>query len=142
MCAFDPGRPREQFIRRFNVPGRPVTDMGLSADPAWMRVVLNELRRLGKPVYITESGLATRDDDWRGRYITEILSNVLLAIADGVDVRGYFHWTNTDNFEWARGYATRFGLIEVDRKTLDRTIKPSGRLYGRIAQANALPILN
>ena len=139
MCAFDPKRPREQFIRRFNVPGRPVTDMGLSADPTWMRTVLNELRELGKPVYITENGLATGDDEWRARYITETLANVLLAIGDGVDVRGYFHWTNTDNFEWARGYSTRFGLIEVDRKSLERTIKPSGKLYGRIAAANALP---
>jgi beta-glucosidase len=139
MCAFDPRRPRDQFIRRFNVPGRPVTDMGLSADPSWMRIVLNELRTLGKPVYITENGLATGDDEWRSRYINETLANVLLAIGDGVDVRGYFHWTNTDNFEWARGYATRFGLIEVDRKSLERRIKPSGHLYGRIAAANALP---
>jgi beta-glucosidase len=139
MCAFDPGRPRDQFIRRFNVPGKPVTEMGMSANPSWMRLVLNELRSLGKPVYITESGIATHDDEWRRRYITETLSNVLLAIGDGVDVRGYFHWTNTDNFEWARGYTVRFGLIEVDRKTLERRIKPSGQLYGRIAQASALP---
>jgi beta-glucosidase len=139
MCAFDARRPRDQFIRRFNVPGRPVTDMGLSADPSWMRTVLNELRELGKPVYITENGLATHDDEWRSRYITETLANVRLAIGDGVDVRGYFHWTNTDNFEWARGYSTRFGLIDVDRKSLERTIKPSGHLYGRIAAANALP---
>jgi beta-glucosidase len=138
MCAFDPGRPKDQFIRRFNVPGRPVTDMGLSADPSWMRLVLNELRGLGKPVYITENGLATDDDEWRRRYMTETLSNVHLAIADGVDVRGYFHWTNTDNFEWARGYATHFGLIAVDRQSLERTIKPSGRHYARIAAANSL----
>ena len=57
---------------------------------------------------------------------------------DGADVRGYFHWTNTDNFEWARGYAAHFGLIGVDRKTLERTVKPSGRLYARIAAANGL----
>jgi beta-glucosidase len=138
MCAFDPRRPGEQFIRRFNVPGVPVTDMGWSADPAWMRLVLNELRGLGKPVYITENGLASNDDEWRQRYLKEVLSNVLLAIDDGVDVRGYFHWTNMDNFEWARGYSTRFGLIDVDRKTLERTIKPSGRLYARIAQANSV----
>jgi beta-glucosidase len=142
MCAFDARRPRDQFIRRFNVPGRPVTDMGLSTDPAWMRVVLNEVGKLGKPVYITENGLATHDDEWRGRFITETLSNVLLAIGDGVDVRGYFHWTNTDNFEWARGYATQFGLIEVDRKSLERTIKPSGRIYGRIAASNSLAALH
>jgi beta-glucosidase len=139
MVAFDPGNAKEQFLRRFNAPGLPVSEMGWSADPSWMRMVLNELRRLGKPVFITENGLASNDDDWRQRYLGEILSNVLLAIQDGVDVRGYFHWTNMDNFEWARGYAMRFGLIEVDRKTLERTIKPSGRLYSRIAQANALP---
>ena len=73
------------------------------------------------------------------RYLVDVLSNVQLAIQDGVDVHGYFHWTNLDNFEWARGYQVRFGLIDVDRKTLERTIKPSGRLYARIAQANALP---
>lgn len=139
MCAFDPSRPKEQFIRRFNVPDVPVTDMGWSADPAWMRTVLNELRGIGKPVYVTENGLASNDDGWRQRYLTQILDNVRLAIEDGVDVRGYFHWTNMDNFEWARGYSMRFGLIAVDRKTLERTIKPSGRLYGRIAAANAVP---
>src|SRR5207245_2680914 len=81
MCAFDPRRPQDQFIRRFNVPGRPVTDMGLSADPMWMRTVLNELRPLGKPVYVTENGLATSDDEWRDRHLSETLHNVLLAIS-------------------------------------------------------------
>ena len=136
--AFDPGRPQDQFIRRFNVPGAQVSDMGWSADPQWMRQVLNELKGLGKPVYITENGLGTADDERRQRYLVDVLSNVHLAIADGVDVRGYFHWTNMDNFEWARGYQVRFGLIDVDRKTLERTVKPSGRLYARIAQANAV----
>lgn len=139
LCAFDPTSPRKQFIRRTNVPGAPVTEMGWNAQPSWMRAVLNELKGLGKPVYVTENGLASNDDAWRERYIGEILSNVLLAIDDGVDVRGYFHWTNTDNFEWARGYSARFGLIAVDRKTLERTIKPSGRVYARIAAANAIP---
>jgi beta-glucosidase len=138
MCAFDPSRPKEQFIRRFNVPGLPVTDMGWSADPSWMRRVLNDLRTAGKPIYITENGLASNDDGWRQRYINEILSNILLAIEDGVDVRGYFHWTNMDNFEWARGYSMHFGLIDVDRKSLERTIKPSGQMYGRIASGNSL----
>jgi beta-glucosidase len=137
--AFDPRRPRDQFIRRFNVPGVPVSDMGWSADPQWMRRVLNELKGLGKPVYITENGLGTTDDERRQRYLVDVLSSVQQAIQDGVDVRGYFHWTNMDNFEWARGYGVRFGLIDVDRKSLERTIKPSGRLYGRIASANALP---
>src|SRR5260370_17126962 len=120
MCGFGARRPSEQVLRRFNVPGRPVTDMGLSTDPAWMRVVLNELGKLGKPVYITENGLATDDDEWRGRFITETLSNVLLAIGDGVDVRGYFHWTNTDNFEWAPGYPTHSPPAAAAPHSLDR----------------------
>jgi beta-glucosidase len=136
--AFDPRRPEKQFIRRFNVPGAPVTELGWSSDPAWMRAVLNDLKGLGKPVYITENGLAAAEDQKREGYLTEVLSNVRLAIQDGVDVRGYFHWTNTDNFEWARGYQAHFGLIAVDRVTLERTVKPSGRLYSRIAKANGL----
>ena len=138
LCAFDPRRPQDQFVRRFNPPDLPVTDMGWVSNPAWMRQVLNEVKGYGKPVYITENGIATGDDSVRERYLPELLGNVHLAIADGVDVRGYFHWTNTDNFEWARGYGARFGLIEVDRKTLERTVKPSGRLYARIATANSL----
>jgi beta-glucosidase len=138
LVAFDPRRPQDQFIRRFNVPGVPVTEMGWSADPAWMRGVLGDLKHLGKPVYITENGRATADDRVRERYLTDILENVFLAVQDGVDVRGYFHWANMDNFEWNRGYGAHFGVIEVDRNTMERTIKPSGRLYARIAKANGL----
>jgi beta-glucosidase len=139
MCAFDPLRPRDQFVRRFNPPGLPVTEMGWASNPLWMRSVLNELKAYAKPVYITENGIATGDDELRVRYLPDVLEQVHLAIGDGVDVRGYFHWTNLDNFEWARGYGPKFGLIAVDRKTLERTVKASGRLYARIAAPNALP---
>ena len=138
-CAFDPRRPRDLFVRRFNPRGVPVTDMGMASDPAWIRPVLNELKRYGKPVYVTENGIATSDDAVRQRYLPDVLEQVRLAVEDGVDVRGYFHWTNMDNFEWARGYGAKFGLIAVDRKSLERTVKPSGRLYARIAATNALP---
>src|SRR2546430_15981176 len=103
-----------------------------------MSEVLGGLRRYGKPVYITENGIATSDDGWRERYLTEVLGHVHDAIQDGGDVRGYMHWTNTDNFEWARGYAAHFGLIAVDRTTLERAGQPSGRPYAPIAAANAL----
>ena len=113
--------------------------MGWGSNPDWMRGVLNELKRYHKPVYITENGIATLDDGVRERYLAEVLANVHAAIEDGVDVRGYFHWTNMDNFEWARGYTAHFGLIAVDRKTLERTVRPSAGAYARIATANALP---
>jgi len=138
MVAFDARRPQDQFVRRFNPPGANVTEMGWVSEPGWMRQVLAEVRRYGKPVYITENGIATADDTQRERYLTDVLANVHASIEDGVDVRGYFHWTNMDNFEWARGYTAHFGLIGVDRKTLERTIRPSGRLYTRIATANGL----
>jgi beta-glucosidase len=141
LCAFDPRRPKDQFVRRFNPPGK-VTEMGFVSDPSWMRGVLNELRGYGKPVYITENGLATKDDAWREGYMAEVLGQVHAAVEDGVDVRGYFHWTNMDNFEWARGYTCHFGLISVDRKTQERAIKPSGRAYARIATANAVESLD
>jgi len=139
LCAFDPRRPKDQFVRRFNPSADFLTDMGWVSKPEWMRLVLNEVRRYRKPVYVTENGIATTDDSRREQYLTWILANIHAAVDDGVEVRGYFHWTNMDNFEWARGYGPRFGLIAVDRKTLERTIKPSGRLYARIAAANALP---
>jgi len=82
LTAFDPRRPQDQFIRRFNMPGVQVSDMGWSADPQWMRLVLNELKSLGKPVYITENGLGTMDDERRRRYLVDVLSNVQLAIHD------------------------------------------------------------
>ena len=137
--AFDPRRPRDQFLRRTNVPGAQLTDMGWTSDPVHMRRVLNEVKSLGKPVFVTENGIGTDDDERRKRYVADVLASVRDAIGDGVDVRGYFHWTNMDNFEWARGYGVKFGLIECDRATLERTVKPSGVLYGRIAAANALP---
>ena len=138
LAAFDLTRPQDQFVRRVNPPGVPVTDMGWASSPPWMREVLNELKGYGKPVYVTENGIAATDDRVREKYLTDILANVHAAIQGGVDVRGYFHWTNTDNFEWARGYGAKFGLIAVDRNTLERTIKPSGWLYARIAGANRL----
>ena len=131
-------RPSEMFIRRFNPPGERVTDFGFASRPSWMGEVLRSLRRYKKPIYVTENGIATTDDQWRQRYIREILGQVHGAIADGADVRGYFHWTNTDNFEWGRGYGPHFGLIAVDRQSLERTVRQSGRLYGQIAAANGL----
>jgi beta-glucosidase len=138
LVRFDPKLPGEGFVRRTNPAGLPVTDFGWALNPRWIRIALRELARLGKPIYVTESGIAARDDAVREAFLRAILAEVWEAIGEGADVRGYFHWTSVDNFEWAQGYAMRFGLIGVDRDTQRRTIKPSGRLFGRIAEANAL----
>ena len=82
--------------------------------------------------------MATDDDDARIAYTRGALEGLARGIADGVDVRGYLHWTLLDNFEWIAGFAKTFGLIAFDRDTFARTIKPSARWLGDIARANAL----
>lgn len=139
LVRFDVTMASEGFVRRTNPAGLPVSDFGWALNPHWIRIALRELGALGKPVYVTENGIATRDDGRREGFLRATLYEVWEAIREGVDVRGYFHWTAVDNFEWAQGYAMRFGLIGVDRDTQERTVKPSGRLFGRIAEANALP---
>jgi beta-glucosidase len=85
------------------------------------------------PVYVTENGMAHDDqaeagavaDPERTNFITAHLDATRRAIADGVDVRGFFYWSLLDNYEWAFGYEKRFGLIHVDFQTLERTPKAS-----------------
>jgi beta-glucosidase len=138
LVAFSLRHAAEGFGARSNPPGLPVTDYGWAVEPRWLRDCVEELRPLGLPIYVTESGIAARDDGVRVAFIGDVLGHVWEAIRDGADVRGYFHFTSHDSFEWARGYSMRFGLIGVDLATQERTVKPSGWLYGRIAERNAL----
>jgi beta-glucosidase len=112
----------------------PRTDFGWEIYPDGLRHVLNRVGHYGKPVIITENGIADADDDQRPAYIVAHVRQMLLAIEDGVDLRGYMHWTLLDNFEWAEGFEQRFGLA-----TRDRQLRPSAQLYGTIARANGLP---
>lgn len=90
------------------------------------------------PILVSEHGIGTEDDTLRARFTQEALSGLLRCIGDGVDVRGYIHWSAFDNFEWAFGYGPKFGVIAVDRQTQARTPKPSAHVLGAIAQRNAL----
>jgi beta-glucosidase len=126
-------------IRCFNPPGLHESDLGWVIEPRWLRDCLEELRGLDRPIYITENGLAAEDDARRSEFLRGMLSELHEAVSSGIDVRGYFHWSSLDNFEWSRGYSAPFGLIRVDWATQERTVKPSGLLYGRIARTNALP---
>ena len=92
----------------------------------------------GVPVLVTENGMATDDDEARIAYTRAALEGLARCMADGIDVRGYLHWTLLDNFEWNAGYAKTFGLIAVDRETFERTVKPSARWLGEVARRNAL----
>ncbi|WP_285041340.1 family 1 glycosylhydrolase [Plantibacter sp. LMC-P-059a] len=91
----------------------------------------------GVPVLITENGIATADDEQRIRYTREALEGLSGTMEDGVDVRGYLHWSLLDNFEWGHWEPT-FGLIAIDRETFVRTPKPSLAWLGGVARLNAL----
>ncbi|HEV2597881.1 family 1 glycosylhydrolase [Sphingopyxis sp.] len=86
-----------------------------------------------KPILITEHGCATEDDSRRVYLIENALKGVYDCIRDGIDVRGYLHWSLLDNYEWFYGYTQKYGLVSVDRTTFKRTPKPSARVLGRIA---------
>jgi beta-glucosidase len=98
---------------------------------------------------VTENGVPVPDgvdfdgrvrDERRIRYLQNHIAQVHRAIKAGVPVKGYFHWSLTDNFEWALGYAPRFGLVYVDYKTLKRTVKDSGRWFAEVIQHNGIQI--
>jgi beta-glucosidase len=93
----------------------------------------------GVPVFVTEHGVATGDDTHRAAFLEPALSGLRDAIADGVPVLGYLHWTLLDNFEWIFGYDLELGLVEVDRTSFARTPKPSAAEYARLVRAAVIP---
>lgn len=94
----------------------------------------------GVPVFVTENGIATADDPRRIDYTEAALAELHAAIADGITVEGYLHWSLLDNYEWASGYRPTFGLIGWDRETFARQPKPSLAWLGAQAKANALTV--
>ncbi len=121
-------------------PGVEVLPMGYEYWPTAVEGAIRHAADVAQvPVYVTENGVGTDDDAQRDRYLAEALAGVARTIADGIDVRGWFHWSLLDNFEWAFGYRMRFGLVGVDRLTLERTVKPSARRLESILRANTLP---
>ena len=125
--------------RRPDEPAEFEDQMGWEVFPAGLRRQLQRLKDFGKPVYVTENGMATHDEAARCRHLIAHLAQVHAAIADGVDVRGYLYWSLMDNFEWAEGYTKTFGLIEIDREHgLARRPRPAAALLGEIARAGVV----
>jgi beta-glucosidase len=92
----------------------------------------------GTPIVVTENGIATGDDRRRVDFVRKALEGVGDCVDDGIDVRGYHYWSALDNFEWAHGYAPTFGLIHVDRHSLERHPKPSAAWLGSVAKSGIL----
>ncbi len=140
LVTFDPRRVGELFIPRHVGPGAETSDLGWEIYPEGLEMVIEQWSRRsgGLPVYVTENGVADAHDALRPRFIVRHLARVARAIDRGFDVRGYYHWSLLDNFEWAEGYEPRFGLAAVDFGTQKRKIRGSGRVYARIAEARAI----
>ena len=135
--------------------GLPITDMNWEIQPEGLKRLLVRISRdyaapAGVPLYVTENGAAFDDvptgqagsrevhDERRVAFLQEHLQSLQEALAEGVDVRGYFYWSLMDNYEWAWGYSKRFGLIYVDYPTQERIIKNSGIEYSRIIASRSL----
>ncbi|GER81851.1 MAG: glycoside hydrolase family 1 protein [Thermogemmatispora sp.] len=146
LVAFDPRRPGELFGRRFPRPGAPMQDPGRGGYfgevyPEGLYRVLHSVYRStrgNKPLYVTEHGLNDVEDRLRPRAILEHLAMLHRAIREGLPVRGYFHWTLVDNFEWNEGWGAHFGLVELNPRTQERRPRPSASMFGEICRANAI----
>lgn len=115
------------------------SDLGWESYPAGLREVLTTAGSYGLPVYVTENGMANESDKKRRGYLVTHLDVLEQTIAAGVDVRGYFHWSLTDNFEWAEGFEPKFGLFSYDPVTLERTLRRSGRILRHVVKKNKVP---
>ena len=111
-------------------------------DERWPQAVEHTVRRAaavsGRPVVVTENGIATADDTERIAFLSEALRSAHRCLEEGIDLRGYFVWSLLDNFEWHLGYGPKFGLVAVAPGTFERRPKPSAHWFGEVARANRL----
>jgi len=121
--------------------GRPrcFSDLGWEIYPRGLFAVLHRFAALGVPLLVSENGLATRDEVLRSRFLVDHLRAVAEALRCGIPVFGYLWWSLIDNYEWAEGFAPRFGLFAVDYRTQKRHPRPAAHLFARICRHRRLP---
>jgi beta-glucosidase len=116
-------------------PGRPTNDQGWDLYPDGLYILLKRYGAYGWPIVITENGLSDREGTKRSLFLEQHLAALEQAVVEGVDVRGYFHWSLLDNFEWSDGFTPRFGLYQVDYANgRTRTASPAVATFRRISQ--------
>ncbi len=117
-----------------NNPKVPLNDLGWYMEPEGVYpLLLRAWARYKKPIFITENGVADAHDQFRRWWIEETVVAMERALSEGVDLRGYFHWSLLDNFEWEAGWWPKFGLVAVDRKNgMKRSLRPSAKWFGEL----------
>jgi beta-glucosidase len=114
--------------------GCETTQMGYEFYPEGLEHVLRRVaEEFHHELFVTENGVATDDDTRRVEFIRRALQGVEAAVSDGLPVVGYTYWSLLDNFEWQKGYSMRFGLVAVNRDTMERTPKESLAVLGSYA---------
>jgi beta-glucosidase len=139
--AFDLSKPASLFGRVFYRKGAELSDNGfLANEPDGMFEGLKWVVRMfpNLPIIVAENGVECPDDHMRPRYIAQHIHQMWRAVNFNWPVKGYFHWSLVDNFEWDLGWTMRFGLWELDPETQKRTKRPSADLYAAICKENAL----
>ena len=137
--AFDPRLAGQMFGRRFFLPGADLSDNGWLANvPQGFFQALRWALQFKLPIIITENGVENADDQLRPRYLIQHLHQLWRGVNFNFPVKGYFHWTLVDNFEWERGWTQRFGLWELDPATQVRRKRPSADLYAEICKENGI----
>ncbi len=126
--------------------GRPQTAMGWEVQPESIYWCFKFLyKRYGLPMYVTENGMANIDvksedgrvyDPQRIDFMSRYLKQLKKAVEEGCPIKGYFHWSLMDNYEWKFGYSRRFGLVYVDYETMERTLKESAYWYRDVIKQN------
>ena len=129
----------EMFGHRFYLPNAELSETGFIANtPPGMFEALNWARQYNVPTMVTENGVEDSHDTLRPRYLIQHLHQVWRAVNFNYPVKGYFHWSLVDNFEWERAWTQRFGLWELDISTQTRRKRPSADLYAEICRENGI----
>ncbi len=119
--------------------GEEISDLDWGIYPRGLyEIVMKAWKDYQKPVYISENGLADKKDAFRKEFIENHLRSLKKAIDGGAQINGYFHWSLIDNFEWHHGYDYKFGLCEMDYRTMERKPRPSYYYYQKIIRENGL----
>jgi beta-glucosidase/6-phospho-beta-glucosidase/beta-galactosidase len=116
------------------------SDLDWEIYPQGLYRTLLRLRRERLPVLVLENGIADRSDALRPDFVINHARAMLRAIDAGVPLKGYFHWTCFDNFEWAEGYSAQFGLLANDRLTQKRSLRPSAGVFAELCRTGIVPI--
>lgn len=139
LSAFSLLKAGELFGRRYYRPAAPLSETRFIAhEPQGMFTALKWALQFKAPIIVTENGVDDSQDALRPRYLVEHLHQVWKAVNFNFPIKGYFHWTLVDNFEWERGWSQRFGLWELDVQSGARRKRPSADLYAEICRENGI----